>query len=42
MSKLDLVTKDEFSILKKIIEKQQKEINRIKKKQKKTKKAKRP
>ena len=40
--KLDLVTKDEFTILKKIIEKQQKEINELKKKQKKTKKAKRP
>ena len=41
-SKLNLVTKDEFVILKKIIEKQQKEIGDLKKKQKKTKKAKRP
>ncbi len=40
-SKLDLVTKDEFIVLKKIIEKQQKEINDLKKKQKKLKKAKR-
>ena len=41
-SKLNLVTKDEFVILKKIIEKQQKEIIELKKNQKKTKKAKRP
>ena len=40
-SKLNLVTKDEFVILKKIIEKQQKEIGDLKKKQKKFKKAKR-
>ncbi len=40
VNKLDLVTKDEFIILKKIIEKQQKEIKELKKK-KKTKKAKR-
>ena len=39
-SKLDLVTRDEFIILKKLIEKQQKEINNLKKK-KKFKKAKR-
>ena len=32
MDKLDLVTKDEFEILKKIIEKQQKEITNLKKK----------
>tara|TARA_B100001029_G_C15055029_1_gene453707 strand:+ start:2292 stop:2537 length:246 start_codon:yes stop_codon:yes gene_type:complete len=38
-NKLDLVTKDEIAILKKIIEKQQKEIEILKKK-KKTKKAK--
>jgi|TARA_B100000959_G_scaffold214795_1_gene226153 BMFP domain-containing protein YqiC len=38
-SKLDLVTRDEFIILKKIIEKQQKEINLLKK-NKKSKKAK--
>ena len=38
-SKLDLVKKDEFIILKKIIEKQQKEINLLKK-NKKSKKAK--
>ncbi len=38
-SKLDLVTRDEFIILKKIIEKQQKEINLLKK-NKKAKKAK--
>ena len=38
-NKLDLVTKDEIAILKKIIEKQQKEIE-ILKKNKKTKKAK--
>ena len=31
--KLDLVTKKEFEILKKLIEKQQKEINKLKKKQ---------
>ena len=31
VSKLDLVTKDEFIILKKIIDKQQKEINELKK-----------
>ena len=31
-SKLDLVTRDEFNVLKKIIEKQQKEITNIKKK----------
>ena len=37
VSKLDLVTKNEFIILKKIIEKQQKEINELKKKQKKLK-----
>tara|TARA_B100002051_G_C16594174_1_gene564419 strand:+ start:152 stop:394 length:243 start_codon:yes stop_codon:yes gene_type:complete len=30
-SKLDLVTKQEFEILKKLIEKQQKEINKLKK-----------
>lgn len=29
---LDLVTKEEFDVLKKIIEKQQKEINKLKKK----------
>ena len=40
VNKLDLVTKDEFIILKKIIEKQQKEIKELKKK-KKTKKGKR-
>ena len=39
-SKLDLVTRDEFIILKKLIEKQQREINNLKKK-KKFKKAKR-
>jgi len=39
VSKLDLVTRDEFIILKKIIEKQQKEINLLKK-NKKSKKAK--
>ena len=38
-SKLDLVTRDEFVVLKKIIEKQQKEINLLKK-NKKSKKAK--
>ena len=32
VGKLDLVTKKEFDVLKKIIEKQQKEINRLKKK----------
>ena len=32
VNKLDLVTKDEFAILKKIIDKQQKEINNLKKK----------
>ena len=37
VSRLDLVTKNEFIILKKIIEKQQKEINELKKKQKKLK-----
>ena len=31
-SKLDLVTRDEFNVLKKIIEKQQKEITNLKKK----------
>ena len=31
-NKLDLVTKEEFEIFKKIIEKQQKEINKLKKK----------
>ncbi len=31
-NKLDLVTKDEFAVLKKIIDKQQKEINSLKKK----------
>ena len=31
-NKLDLVTREEFAVLKKIIEKQQKEINRLKKK----------
>ena len=31
INKLDLVTKKEFEILKKIIEKQQKEINKLKK-----------
>ena len=31
-SKLDLVTREEFVVLKKIIEKQQKEINSLKKK----------
>ena len=31
-NKLDLVTREEFVVLKKIIEKQQKEINRLKKK----------
>ena len=31
-SKLDLVTRDEFNVLKKIIEKQQKEISNLKKK----------
>ena len=40
-SRLDLVSKDEFVILKKIIDKQQKEINDLKSKQKKLKKAKR-
>ena len=40
VSKLDLVTKDEFIVLKKIIEKQQKELNDLKKIQKKFKKAK--
>ena len=39
-SKLDLVTRDEFIVLKKLIEKQQREINNLKKK-KKFKKAKR-
>ena len=39
VSKLDLVTRDEFAILKKIIVKQQKEINLLKK-NKKAKKAK--
>jgi len=33
-SKLDLVTRDEFIILKKLIEKQQREINNLKKKEK--------
>ncbi len=33
-SKLDLVTRDEFIILKKIIDRQQKEINNLKKKKK--------
>ena len=37
VSKLDLVTKNEFIILKKIIEKQQKEINELKKNKKKLK-----
>ena len=37
VSKLDLVTKNEFIILKKIIEKQQKEINQLKKNKKKLK-----
>ena len=32
VSKLDLVTKDEFAVLKKIIDKQQKEISNLKKK----------
>ena len=41
-NKLDLVTKEEFAVLKKIIDKQQKEISDLKKIQKKTKKAKRP
>ena len=40
VSKLDLVTKNEFIILKKIIEKQQKEINELKKKTKKLKRQK--
>ena len=40
-SKIDLDTKDEFAVLKKIIDKQQKEINDLKSKQKKLKKAKR-
>ena len=41
ISKLDLVTKEEFNVLKKIIDKQQKEINNLKKaKNKKTTKAK--
>ena len=40
VSKLDLVTKEEFVVLKKLIEKQQKEISFLKKK-KKSKKAKR-
>tara|TARA_Y100001958_G_C21206823_1_gene532833 strand:+ start:795 stop:1043 length:249 start_codon:yes stop_codon:yes gene_type:complete len=40
VSKLDLVTKDEFAVLKKIIDKQQKEISELKIKQKKLKKAK--
>ena len=40
-SRLDLVSKDEFVILKKIIDKQQKEINDLKSKQKKLKQAKR-
>ena len=40
VSKLDLVTKDEFIVLKKILEKQQKELNDLKKIQKKFKKAK--
>ena len=31
-NKLDLVTREEFIVLKKIIEKQQKEINKLKKK----------
>ncbi len=33
-SKLDLVTRDEFIILKKIVDRQQKEINNLKKKKK--------
>ena len=33
-NKLDLVTKDEFAVLKKIIDKQQKEINSLKKNKK--------
>tara|TARA_B100001996_G_scaffold324853_1_gene270554 strand:+ start:261 stop:506 length:246 start_codon:yes stop_codon:yes gene_type:complete len=33
-SKLDLVTRDEFAILKKLINKQQKEINNLKRKKK--------
>ena len=41
-SKLDLVTKEEFAVLKKIIDKLQKEILDLKKTQKKFKKAKRP
>ena len=41
-NKLDLVTKEEFTVLKKIIDKQQKEILDLKKTQKKFKKAKRP
>ncbi len=41
INKLDLVTKEEFNVLKKIIDKQQKEINNLKKaKNKKTTKAK--
>ena len=36
-SKLDLVTKEEFAVLKKIIDKQQKEINELKKNKKKLK-----
>ncbi len=34
VNKLDLVTRDEFTILKKLINKQQKEINNLKKKKK--------
>ena len=41
VSTLELVTKDEFDVLKKIIEKQQKEINKLKKKILKSKKVKR-
>ena len=41
-SKLDLVTKEEFAVLKKIIDKQQKEISDLKKTHKKSKKVKKP
>ena len=41
-SRLDLVSKDEFVILKKIIDKQQKEILDLKKTHKKSKRVKRP
>ena len=41
-SKLDLVTKEEFAVLKKIIDKQQKEILDLKKTRKKSKKVKKP